>query len=235
MLLNRKPMTKKHSRKMAGSGLTAHQLELLERRALLAAVAGVYPTNLGIGVAVNSHVQVTFTTAMNASSITSSTFQLLDGSTPVSARISYNSNSKTATIDSNSPLTYSHTYSIFVKGGSSGVRDSGNGTLSSNYTASFSTVANPTSGPGGPILVVTTSSNPFSTYYPEILRAEGLNEFSTADISTISAASLANYKLVILGEMTLTSTQVNTITTWVNGGGKLIAMRPIISSPAFSD
>jgi hypothetical protein len=219
-------MNGKRAGKITGRDLTAQQLELLEQRVLLAAVAGVYPTNLGIGVGVNAHVQVTFASAMNKSSITSSTFRLLDGSTALTGRISYNSTSKTATFDSSSPLAYDHSYSIFVKGGSSGVRYSANGTLSSNYTASFTTAADPTSGPGGPILVVTSTANPFSTYYPEILRAEGLNEFATADISTVSAGTLGNYKLVILGEMTLTSGQAGTISTWVNGGGKLIAMRP---------
>src|SRR4051812_1910082 len=41
----------------------------------------------------------------------------------------------------------------------------------------YSTVVNaqviPTDGPGGPILVISTTSNPFSRYYAEILRAEG--------------------------------------------------------------
>ena len=37
--------------------------------------------------------------------------------------------------------------------------------------------------PGGPILVVTSSSAPFSAYYAEILRNEGLNEFAAADVS----------------------------------------------------
>ena len=41
--------------------------------------------------------------------------------------------------------------------------------------------------PGGPILVVTSSADPFTSYYTEILRAEGLNEFATADFSTLSA------------------------------------------------
>ena len=35
-----------------------------------------------------------------------------------------------------------------------------------------------TTGPGGPIAVVTSSGNPSSSYLAEILRAEGLNEFA---------------------------------------------------------
>ncbi|MEA5502813.1 DUF4082 domain-containing protein [Halotia wernerae UHCC 0503] len=80
--------------------------------------------------------------------------------------------------------------------------------------------------PGGPILVITKAANPFSKYYPEILRNEGLNTFNESDISSVTAATLTNYDVVILGEMTLTSAQVTIFTNWVTGGGNLIAMRP---------
>ncbi|RCJ27108.1 hypothetical protein A6770_02820 [Nostoc minutum NIES-26] len=80
--------------------------------------------------------------------------------------------------------------------------------------------------PGGPILLVTNASNPFSNYYTEILRNEGLNDFSVSDISSVSAATLANYDVVILAETALTSAQVTTFSNWVTGGGNLIAMHP---------
>jgi hypothetical protein len=79
---------------------------------------------------------------------------------------------------------------------------------------------------GGPVLVITSSSNPFTGYYAEILRTEGFNEFAAADISTISSSSLSGYDVAILGEMTLTAAQVTILSNWVNGGGHLIAMRP---------
>ena len=81
-------------------------------------------------------------------------------------------------------------------------------------------------GPGGPILVVTNSANPFAEYYAEILLAEGLNSFALKGISAITNTTLTNYDLVILGEMALTATQVTTLSNWVNAGGNLIAMRP---------
>ena len=68
--------------------------------------------------------------------------------------------------------------------------------------------------------------NPFSRYYSEILSAEGLNEYTVADIANVSASTLSNYDVVILGEMALNSGQVTMLTNWVNGGGHLIAMRP---------
>jgi hypothetical protein len=84
----------------------------------------------------------------------------------------------------------------------------------------------PTEGPGGPILVISTSANPFSRYTVEILRAEGLNEFAVSDISAVTAPLLNSYDVIILGEMTVTAAQVTMLTKWVRAGGVLIAFKP---------
>jgi len=63
--------------------------------------------------------------------------------------------------------------------------------------------------PGGPILVVTSSADPFTSYYTEILRAEGLNEFSTADVSALSAQTLDAYSVVVLGARGLSGAQAS--------------------------
>jgi len=77
-----------------------------------------------------------------------------------------------------------------------------------------------------PIMLITSSSNPFSSYYAEILRSEGFNDFAVSDISAVTAAKLAAYDVAILGEMPLTSLQANLLGDWVSDGGNLIAMRP---------
>jgi hypothetical protein len=107
------------------------------------------------------------------------------------------------------------------------VKDSALNPLAANFTWTFTTSAAPANeGPGGPVLVVASTLNPFGRYIGEILRAEGLNLFTVTDLSLVSAGTLAGYDVVVLGEMPLTSAQVTMFTTWVNGGGKLIAMRP---------
>src|SRR5574340_910179 len=58
----------------------------------------------------------------------------------------------------------------------------------------------PSKGAAEPILALTSSTEPFSTYYAEILRAEGLNSFSSSDISTLSASQLSQHSVVILGD-----------------------------------
>jgi hypothetical protein len=64
--------------------------------------------------------------------------------------------------------------------------------------------AAPEDGPGGPILVVGDDSNPFSLYYAEILRNEGLNEFDVVkDSATLSGATLNGYDVVIVGDVPL--------------------------------
>ncbi len=77
-----------------------------------------------------------------------------------------------------------------------------------------------------PILIVTSSSNPFTTYVPEILRTEGFNEFDTADISVVNSATLSAHDVVVFGDMSLTASQVTLLTTWVSSGGNLIALHP---------
>jgi hypothetical protein len=81
-------------------------------------------------------------------------------------------------------------------------------------------------GPGGPILVISKSTNPFTRYVGEILLAEGLNQYAIREIGTLDATTFANYDVAILGETTLTSAQVTLLTDWVNAGGNLIALRP---------
>src|SRR5690606_22340707 len=92
---------------------------------------------------------------------------------------------------------------------------------------SNSVLAN-SSGTGGPILIISSSSRPFSSYPAEILLAEGLNEFSVADISGMSSAILSTYDVLIIGEIPLTEAQVTMLSNWADAGGTLIAFRPDI-------
>src|SRR5262249_58986615 len=60
----------------------------------------------------------------------------------------------------------------------------------------------------------------------EIWRAEGFMAFDQRDIAAADAATLQSYPVVLLAETSLTSTQANRFTSYVAGGGHLIAMRP---------
>ena len=91
---------------------------------------------------------------------------------------------------------------------------------------SVAIAADPAQGPGGPILVLTSGNTSYGKYYAEILRNEGLNSFTVADIASLTAGQLAAYDVVILARMPLAGGQASILSTWVNGGGNLIAMAP---------
>ena len=78
---------------------------------------------------------------------------------------------------------------------------------------------------GGPILLVTSGTDPFSSYDSEILRNEGFNDFAVADVSDLTAR-LDGHDTVVLAQVALSDAQVAALTNWVNAGGNLIAMRP---------
>ena len=192
-------------------------------------VNSVSPTAGASGVDPNSPITATFSEALDAATINGTSMQLLDPSSSlVSATVTYNAANNTAILTPAAALLSSTTYKAVIKGGL--IKDIAGNSLVSDYTWSFTTAAAlpipPTEGPGGPVLIVSSSTNPYSRYYVEILRAEGLNEFTAMDISLVSASTLSNYDVVILGNFALTAQQASMFTNWVNNGGNLIAMRP---------
>ena len=167
-------------------------------------------------------VTATFSESVGAGTID---FQLSGPSGGIASTVSYDAGTQTATLTPTSPLAFSTTYTATVRNAQDAA-----GNVMSPVSWSFSTSAAPPpppeEGPGGPIAVVTSSSNPYSTYLAEILRAEGLNEFSTIDVGTLSASTLAAYDVVVLGAVPVTAAQATVLNTWVTGGGNLIAMKP---------
>jgi hypothetical protein len=79
-----------------------------------------------------------------------------------------------------------------------------------------------------PLLLLTNekSNNPFGPYLAEVLRAEGLNCFQIADLSTVDRAVLAEIPLLLLAEGPLDNAQTELLQGYVSGGGRLVAMRP---------
>ncbi len=192
-------------------------------------VSAVTPLNLATGENKNVNVTARFSEAMAADFINTTNFELRDPSSIlVQASVTYVNGTYTATLDPTSALANSSTYTARIKGGSSGVTDLAGNPLAADYSWSFTTAASPDEGPGGPILVIADTGNPFGRFYAEILRTEGLNEFAVMNISLVSSGILANYDVVLLGEMNqpLSTGQVTMFTDWVTLGGNLIAMRP---------
>ena len=184
------------------------------------------------GVPVATTVSATFNEAMAAASFTTSTVTLRDAAAAlVSATVSYDASTRTVTLKPSAALAYSTVYTATLKGGAAPrLTDVAGNALAADFTWSFTTTAAPppppTDGPGGPVLVISSPSNPFSRYPVEMLRAEGFNLFAAKDISTVTSTVLNSYDVAVLGEMALTSAQVTLLTNWVTAGGTLIALRP---------
>ena len=80
-----------------------------------------------------------------------------------------------------------------------------------------------------PVLVVVNSgygANPFGRYVEEILRAEGLNAYDVVELSALTGGDLSGHAVTVLTETSLSAGQATLITSYVNGGGRLIALRP---------
>jgi N,N-dimethylformamidase beta subunit-like protein/uncharacterized protein DUF4082/Big-like domain-containing protein len=180
------------------------------------------------GVSTTTSALVTFNEPVNQTTVTAANvFLKTPTDTVVPATVTYDGTTNTATIAPTAALAYSTVYTGVAK---AAVKDVAGNLMGTDFTWTFTSAAPPppppTQGPGGPVLVVTRSANPFSTYYAEILRGEGLNAFATADLTAVTSTMLASYDVVILAEAPLTAAQVTMLTTWVTDGGNLIAMRP---------
>jgi PKD repeat protein len=196
-------------------------------------VLATSPTSGASGVPISTSVTATFNEPLNAGTITTATVVLRDPSlATVTATVSYDAASRTATLVPAAPLAYTTTYSMRLAGGSSTPRitDVAGNALAADATWSFTTSSPPppppNEGPGGPVLVLSAASNPFSRFPVEILRAEGFNLFAAKDVSIVTPDTLNAFDVVIVGDIPLTSAQVTNLTNWVNAGGTLIALRP---------
>ncbi|MDP4263600.1 MAG: DUF4082 domain-containing protein [Bacteroidota bacterium] len=107
-------------------------------------VSSVSPANGATGISIGTTVSGIFSEAMTASTISSSTIQLRDASnTLVTATVTYNAGTLTATLTPSAALAYSTTYTATIKGGASGVKDAAGNALASDFSWSFTTVAAP--------------------------------------------------------------------------------------------
>jgi glucose/arabinose dehydrogenase len=106
-------------------------------------VTGRTPAPGATGVALNVSPSATFSEAMDASTLTTSTFTLIKQgtSTPLAATVSYQSASTSVILDPSSSLEPGTGYTATVKGGASGAKDVGGTPLANDISWSFTTAA----------------------------------------------------------------------------------------------
>ena len=187
-------------------------------------LTGKTPAAASTGVSVGTNLTATFNESMDDTSLSPSSFVITDPQGNVApGTVSYDDSTHTATFSLSAPLKYATTYTATVKGGASlpHATDLAGNPLPSSVSWTFTTEAAPP-----PVLVVTSQSNDFTLYTGQMLKAEGLNEFTSIDVSLLSPSFLAPFSVIVLGDTALTPTQVTTLTNWVNAGGTLIALHP---------
>ena len=120
-------------------------------------VESVTPADGAMNVAVANNIEASFSEAMDASTLTTSTFTLLkqdSTTTPVEAAVSYDSANKKATLDPASDLEANTSYTARVTGGSSGAKDLAGNALAQDYSWTFITAS-----PPAPSCTITGTAN----------------------------------------------------------------------------
>ena len=105
----------------------------------------VSPSNGATGVALTTNVGATFSEAMDSTTLDSKTFMLKkqNASTTVAATVTYDSNTRKATLDPSTNLEANTTYTATVKGGSAGAKDLAGNALGQDYSWTFTTAPPP--------------------------------------------------------------------------------------------
>ena len=115
-------------------------------------VTGETPASGATGVATNTGVTATFNEAVQASSITTTTFTLKNSSgTAVAGTVAYNSSTNTATLTPSAALAYSTTYTATV----SAAKSTSGTAMTAPMNWSFTTAAAPTA----PMVTSTTPAS----------------------------------------------------------------------------
>ncbi len=143
-------------------------------------VSSTDPLNAATGVGLNQKIAATFSKVMDASTITTATFALTQGSTPVSGFVSYSGTTAIFAPASNLAANTVYTATITI-----GAKDLASNALASNYVWSFTT---------GAAAVVTpptvSSTDPLNAATGVVLNQKVAATFSkTMDASTISTAT----------------------------------------------
>jgi hypothetical protein len=101
-------------------------------------VSSTVPANAATGVAIGGHIAGVFSEAMDPSTITTATFTLKQGATPVAGTVSYTG--VTATFNPTSDLAPSTTYTATI---TTGAKDLAGNALGAGFSWSFTTGATP--------------------------------------------------------------------------------------------
>lgn len=153
-------------------------------------VTGIVPASGTTQVALNSTIQITFSSAATASTVNSSNIKVTDPNV-VAGAVSYNSSSNTATFTPSAQLVANSTYTVTVNG----VTGANGASLANAFTSNFATASS--SGTG-------SSGNTTLQYQATLLNSNG-----TAVSGQISVDTSGNVTIELSGGAASTSYAVS--------------------------
>ncbi|MGA7339225.1 MAG: Ig-like domain-containing protein [Terracidiphilus sp.] len=166
------------------------------------AVTANTPANLAMNVSVSAPgITATFSQAMNASTLTTSTFTLTGpGNTAVNGTVTYTSTGSVATFTPSANLAYSTMYTATI---TTGAQDSAGTALASNVSWSFTTGA----APAPPTVIAVTPANGASGVS---VSAPGISATFSQAMNT-STLSMSTFTLTPQGGTAVTGTVAYTL------------------------
>ena len=172
-------------------------------------VTSTTPINGATAVNISSAVSADFSEAIDATSITSTTFQLKDaGNNTIAATLS--TSGSQATLTPNSALPGSTVYTATLKGGTTGVKDLAGNTLANDYSWSFTTLAVDNIAP-------TITS---------VVPANGATGISTGATITANFSEAVNSTTVTASTIQLRDPGNNLINSSLNVSGSQVTLTP---------
>src|SRR5450759_4536953 len=171
-------------------------------------VSLIAPANAATGIALNANITATFSEAMDASTITTTTFTLKQGTASISGAVTYVG--KTAVFNPTSNLTASLVYTATV---TTGVKDLAGNALAANKTWSFTTGTTVAAGPK-PVILGTAGDY-------AILTKTGISTTTTAGtavtgdiaVSPAAATYIVGFSLALDGTGCFSTTTPTTLVT----------------------
>ena len=173
------------------------------------------PANGATDIPVGDALSVTFSEAMNASTITSTSFTLVDaGSNPVSGAVSYNAGTNTATFTPAAALSLNTTYTATI---TTAAKDVAGNALAANHVWSFTTETDTTpptvssTNPASSAIDVAVGITPSATF-DEAMNAATITttSFTLVDAGSNPVSGAVSYNT---GTHTATFTPTATLAT----------------------